>query len=442
MKHFQILFYLLSLSLSSWAQDTIHVTERAQFIIGSFQERKFEKINPLLDHEMSRVLGETGLEELWDAILMQFGEISKIYESSAEKKDTLFVTRTKVDFEKRSWFLKLVFNRENKISGFFIEPLTMPYEAPIYANLDAFYEYKKTIHDPKFPVDGILTLPKSKNRVPVIIILGGSGPTDKDLTIGSKRIYKDIAWGLASAGIAVFRFDKRTLTHARSIAAVSNFSIDDEYLKDTRLAIKMLKDQAEIDPNQIYVLGHSLGGHILPYLATKLKGVSGYIGFAANYSSLPDLMAYQADFLSKDLPEQQKEPYRQLKQKAIYARDRFSVNSPMDSLPDGLTAIYLQSLYHAAPNHHLRSLGKHRFLFIQCEKDYQVPNTELKRWQDSVKDTQASKTSFISLPLLNHLGCEELGEMGTGSYEKPGNVSIKLLDEIAQFVIVKKSNLH
>lgn len=442
MKHLLVILCLLTITPTSWAQDTAHVAQRAQFIIGSFQERKFEKINPLLDNEMKRVLGESGLEELWDAILMQFGEINKIYESNVEKKDTLFVTRTKVEFEKRSWYLKLVFNRENKISGFFIEPLIMPYEPPSYANLDAFYEYKKTIQDPKFPIDGILTLPKSKNRVPVIIILGGSGPTDKDLTIGSKRIYKDIAWGLASAGIAVFRFDKRTLTHAKSIAAVSNFSIDDEYLKDARLAIKMLKGQAEIDPNQIYVMGHSLGGHILPYLATKLKGVSGYIGFAANYSSLPALMAYQADFLSKDLPEQQKEPYKQLKQKAIYARDRFSLNSPMDSLPDGLTAIYLQSLYHAAPNNHLRSLGKHRFLFIQCEKDYQVPNTELKRWQDSVKDSQGSKTSFISLPLLNHLGCDELGEMSPGSYENPGNVSINLLNEIAQFVIVKKSKVH
>lgn len=437
MKHLLVILCLLTITPTSWAQDTAHVAQRAQFIIGSFQERKFEKINPLLDNEMKRVLGESGLEELWDAILMQFGEINKIYESNVEKKDTLFVTRTKVEFEKRSWYLKLVFNRENKISGFFIEPLTMPYEPPSYANLDAFYEYKKTIQDPKFPIDGILTLPKSKNRVPVIIILGGSGPIDKDLTIGSKRIYKDIAWGLASAGIAVFRFDKRTLTHAKSIAAVPNFSIDDEYLQDARLAIKMLKGQAEIDPNQIYVMGHSLGGHILPYLATKLKGVSGYIGFAANYSSLPALMAYQADFLSKDLPEQKKEPYRQLKQKAIYARDRFSLNSPMDSLPDGLTAIYLQSLYHAAPNNHLRSLEKHRFLFIQCEKDYQVPNTEHRRWQDSVKDTQASKTSFISLPLLNHLGCDELGEMGPGSYEKPGNVSSLLIKELEAFIKLK-----
>ena len=196
MKHLLVILCLLTITPTSWAQDTAHVAQRAQFIIGSFQERKFEKINPLLDNEMKRVLGESGLEELWDAILMQFGEINKIYESNVEKKDTLFVTRTKVEFEKRSWYLKLVFNRENKISGFFIEPLTMPYEPPSYANLYAFYEYKKTIQDPKFPIDGILTLPKSKNRVPVIIILGGSGPTDKDLTIGSKRIYKDIFWSV------------------------------------------------------------------------------------------------------------------------------------------------------------------------------------------------------------------------------------------------------
>jgi len=434
-----ILLFLCGFTKLSAQTKTI-AEEKAQTVILSMQQKQFASITPLLDYEMSRVLGENGLEELWDAFQMQFGELVKVHESVGELVDTLWVTRTKVDFEKKSWVLKIVFNKQAYISGLFIEPLKMPYQPPAYADESLFYEYKKTLADPNFPVDGLLSIPKKAKQIPVVIIVAGSGPNDKDLTIGSKRIYKDIAWGLASKGIAVFRFDKRTYTYGKELAQKADFNIDDEYTKDVQLAVKLLQAQAEIDPNQIYVLGHSLGGHLLPYVAGKVKGVKGFIGFGANYSGLPELMAYQADFLSQDLPAKQQEAYQELKQKALYARDRFSPNSPNDSLPDGLTAKYLLSLNQAAPKNHLKTLSKKPFLFIQGEKDYQVPTSELTKWQAAIYPMKNAKVSFISLENINHIGAEELGKMSPASYEKPGNVSPLLINEIAKFVLLKKAN--
>jgi dienelactone hydrolase len=440
MKSFRLftLFFLFASPI--WAQDTLDMKGNAQRVIAQFNARQFEQVNPLLDYEMRRVLGENGLEELWDAFQMQFGELVKVHESVGELVDTLWVTRTKVDFEKKSWVLKIVFNKQANIIGLFIEPLKMPYQSPVYADESLFYEYKKTLADPNFPVDGLLSIPKKAKQIPVVIIVAGSGPNDKDLTIGSKRIYKDIAWGLASKGIAVFRLDKRTYTYGKELAQKADFNIDDEYTKDVHLAVKLLQAQAEIDPNQIYVLGHSLGGHLLPYVAGKVKGVKGFIGFGANYSSLPELMAYQADFLSQDLPAKQQEAYQELKQKALYAKDRFSPNSPNDSLPDGLTANYLISLNKAAPKNHLKTLSKKPFLFIQGEKDYQVPTSELTKWQAAIYPMKNAKVSFISLENINHIGAEELGKMSPASYEKPGNVSPLLINEIAKFVLLKKAN--
>ncbi|MCG9880309.1 MAG: alpha/beta hydrolase [Bacteroidia bacterium] len=429
------LFFLFSFSFSVLAQPNFDANQKAQGVLSHFKNREFAKVNPLLDYEMRRVLGENGLEELWDALQMQFGEVLKVYESEGELVDTLWVTRTKVDFEKKSWMLKIVFNLQEKISGLFIEPLKMPYQPPSYADESLFYEYKKTLPDPKFPVEGLLTIPKKiAKQIPVVIIVAGSGPNDKDLTIGSKRIYKDIAWGLASKKIAVFRFDKRTLTHGKAMLGNTNFTIDDEYTKDVQLAVKLLQMQAEIDPNQIYVLGHSLGGHLLPYFASKIKGIRGFIGFGANYSGLPELMAYQADFLSKDLPKEQQRPYQMLKQKALYAKDRFSPNSPDDSLPDGLTAKYLLSLTHAGPQNYLKSISKKPFLLIQGEKDYQVPTSELLKWQKAFYTIKHAEVSYITLENINHIGAEELGKMSPASYEKPGNVSPLLINEVANFV--------
>ncbi|MFY8191298.1 MAG: DUF3887 domain-containing protein, partial [Bacteroidia bacterium] len=124
------LFFLFASPI--WAQDTLDMKGNAQRVIAQFNARQFEQVNPLLDYEMRRVLGENGLEELWDAFQMQFGELVKVHESVGELVDTLWVTRTKVDFEKKSWVLKIVFNKRANISGLFIEPLKMPYQPPAY----------------------------------------------------------------------------------------------------------------------------------------------------------------------------------------------------------------------------------------------------------------------------------------------------------------------
>lgn len=437
MKSFRLLMLFFFFASPIWAQDTLDIKANAQRIIAQFNARQFEQINAVLDYQMSRILGATGIEELWDGLNMQFGNVQQIKETTYQRTDTLFVSKTPVVFENKTWLLKIVFNLQGSISGLFLEPLKMPYQPPAYADESLFYEYKKTLADPNYPVDGLLSIPRKGKDFPVLIILAGSGPNDKDLTLGSKRIYKDIAWGLASKNIAVFRFDKRTYTHRNALANNPNFTIDDEYTQDLKLAIAMLQKQAEIDPNQIYVMGHSLGGHLLPYLAGKVKGIKGFIGLFANYSGLPELMVYQADFLSKVLPENKKLPYQELKQKALYAKDRFGPNSPHDSLPDGLTTKYLSSLNQAAPKNHLKNLRKKPFLFIQGEKDYQVPNSEMLKWQAALPLAKYSATSFVLLPNINHLGTDEPSEMGPANYEKPGNVSPLLIKEIGAFIKLK-----
>jgi hypothetical protein len=61
-------------------------------------------------------------------------------------------------------------------------------------------------------------------------LLGGSGPLDRDETIGRNKPLKDVAWGLASRGIVVLRFDKVTNAHATDPGDVEHFTLDDEYL--------------------------------------------------------------------------------------------------------------------------------------------------------------------------------------------------------------------
>ncbi|MDZ7606573.1 MAG: hypothetical protein U5K79_13515 [Cyclobacteriaceae bacterium] len=58
-----------------------------------------------------------------------------------------------------------------------------------------------------------MTLPKGKNSFPIVLFVHGSGPNDRDETIGPNKPFRDIAYGLAEKGIASLRYDKRTFVY-------------------------------------------------------------------------------------------------------------------------------------------------------------------------------------------------------------------------------------
>jgi hypothetical protein len=103
MKSFRLftLFFLFNSPI--WAQDTLDIKANAQKIIAQFKARQFEQINPILDYEMSRILEANGLEDLWDGINMQFGEVEQVKETTFKRIDSLFVSKTPVVFENKTW---------------------------------------------------------------------------------------------------------------------------------------------------------------------------------------------------------------------------------------------------------------------------------------------------------------------------------------------------
>jgi hypothetical protein len=87
-------------------------------------------------------------------------------------------------------------------------------------DIAAFDEHDVTLDG----VAGTLSLPSVTGPVPAVVLLSGSGAHDRDETIGRNKPLKDIAWGLASRGVAALRLDKVTMT-----AAPPGFTVYDEY---------------------------------------------------------------------------------------------------------------------------------------------------------------------------------------------------------------------
>ena len=105
-----------------------------------------------------------------------------------------------------------------------------------------------------FRMSGIVTLPRGGKNLPIVVLLHGSGPMDKDGTLGPNKIYRDIAWGLAANGIAVVRYDKRTRVYGKNSVPIGGMITPEiETVEDALSAVRLAKALPEVDTNRIFI---------------------------------------------------------------------------------------------------------------------------------------------------------------------------------------------
>src|SRR5206468_7559058 len=124
-----------------------------------------------------------------------------------------------------------------------------------------------------FTLAGTVSKPQSAAaaRLPAVILIGGSGPTDRDGVAFGIPILGEIAGALADAGFVVVRYDKRGI--GQSGGRTESASLAD-YAEDVRAAVKMLAERKDVDPKRIAVVGHSEGGLVALMTAAHEKKVA------------------------------------------------------------------------------------------------------------------------------------------------------------------------
>src|SRR5207253_362017 len=120
-----------------------------------------------------------------------------------------------------------------------------------------------------------------------------------------ERASLDVAWGLASQDIAVLRYEKRTKVYAASMRSVRDtLTVKEEAIDDALEAVALLRDRPEIDAQQIFVLGHSLGGYLAPRIASADPQIRGLIILAGSARPLEDVILDQMTYvLSLSMPD-------------------------------------------------------------------------------------------------------------------------------------------
>lgn len=427
--------FVLGLTIApTFAQN--NAADITQSVLTYFKTQQFDKIYTLQDATMKRYMDANQLEATWNSLIENYDTIQFINETIITQKDSFKITETKIDFVKKSFLFKLTINNKGEISGMYFLNTKLKYTPPDYINTLNFIETKIAVPAENIISEGVLSLPKPQQNVPLVIIVGGSGGTDKDGTLGPNKPYKDIAWALAAKGIAVYRYDKRTANPAnlKGIKNLNDFLLYEEYVEDLKNIVAYFSEDKRINPKQIFIAGHSQGGFMLPYFTKACPKINGVISLAGNYSNVVDLMAYQFKYLKQFLPDSaSKQAYDVMIKKAEYMKLNISSTQiNKDSMIPGLTMAYVKDMMTNGPEKLHFVLHKKPALFIQGERDYQVPMSEFELWKKAMQKSCCS--TFISYPKLNHLLMEGEGISKPTEYNKPNNVPEYVVDEIATWV--------
>jgi dienelactone hydrolase len=284
---------------------------------------------------------------------------------------------------------------------------------------------------------GTLTLPNGPGPFPAIVLVHGSGPQDQDETIGPNKPFKDIAWGLASRGIAVYRYTKRTQKYgAQSATDPHLLTVNDETINDARAALALVQHQPGINPEQVFLLGHSLGAYLAPRIATGNAVVAGIVVMGGNTKPIERVVIDQIHYLTNSGTSTAPEGDKQVAA-ARQAADQIESKD----LKPGDTVMFLGATTYGAYWLDLRSYNpmktaeklKIPILVLQGGRDYQVTTANYEDWQAALGRRPNVTLKFY--PDANHLFIDGTGASSPKEYDQPGHVDNAVIEAIATWLL-------
>ncbi|MEX1384109.1 alpha/beta hydrolase family protein [Lutibacter sp.] len=160
---------------------------------------------------------------------------------------------------------------------------------------------------------GTLTLPNKNGKFPLVILISGSGPQDRDESFMGHKPFLVLSDYLTRQGIGVLRFDDRG--HGNSTGNFGNATTED-FSKDVLSAIAYLKTRNDVDIKNIGLIGHSEGGIIAPLVANNSKDIAFMVLLASTGISGAELSVMQSKTL-RQFPVKDEVAYEKNTRRAI-----------------------------------------------------------------------------------------------------------------------------
>ncbi|MDZ4746390.1 MAG: alpha/beta fold hydrolase [bacterium] len=313
---------------------------------------------------------------------------------------------------------------------------TKPYS---YYSEDITFENKNA----GISLAGTLTLPKKDGVFPVVILISGSGPQNRDEELLGHKPFLVLSDYLTKNGIAVLRYDDRGTALSKGDFKTATSA---DFATDVESAISYLKTRKEINKKKIGLIGHSEGGLIAPMVASKSKDVAFIVLLAGTGIEGDQILLLQQKLIGKASGISEED----LQKNEIENRKTFDIANKsinLEQLNNDLTIYIMQSLKDNPNSKKPQGMSDEDFVKLQVkqianpwmqyfikynpapalekvkcpvlaingEKDLQVPPKEnLEAIEKALTKGGNKKVTIIELPNLNHL----FQECKTGSPEE------------------------
>jgi dienelactone hydrolase len=393
--------------------------------------RRFDAIVARFTPEMANGLPAPAVERAWSGVIAQAGPVKEVGRARSAPPPVPGITLVVVPIrlERMSLDLKVSIAGQ-KVAGLFFAPAESPpqsWNPPGYVDPAKFTDVAVTVGVLPIALGGTLSLPRGVEKAPAVVLIHGSGPNDRDETIGPNRPFRDIAEGLASRGIAALRYDKRTKVQPGLVTA----TVREETMDDAIAAVALLAERSEIDGRRIVIVGHSLGATLAPRIADGRNDIAGVVIMAGATRPLPLILVEQVEYITalkgpadetirKRIDEIKNEAARAM---AAKAGDTARVLAAPASYWVDLNA------YDPAATAAKLSLP---LLILQGGRDYQVTAANLQRFKSALADR--TNVTIREFPRLNHLFMDGDGKSRPEEYSKAGHVDAAVIEALAGFV--------
>ncbi len=404
-------------------------------LLDATTDGRFEDATKAFDPTMSKLLPPEALKQSWISISSQYGKYLGHDEPIVEKVAGSTLVRIPCRFEQGSLEAKISVNTSNKIQGYFIANAGK-YRSPSYVKPETFVTEEIEVGKGLLKLPGTLTIPKGEGRFPGVVLVQGSGPSDRDETVGPNKPFRDLAEGLASRGIAVVRYEKRTKEHPLAVAlTISSLTVKEETVADAAEAASLLRSHTKIDPDKIYVVGHSLGGWMLPRIYEAGKPIAGLVSLAGSARPLEDLILEQVEYLAAGdgkVTDEEKEQIEKIREQVMLVKSpELTKKTSASKLPLSVPARYWLDLRgYDAPK--LAREIPSRWLMLQGDRDYQVIDKDLAAWEAGLNGHPDA--TIKRYPKLNHLFMAGEGPCLPSEYYREANVDEAVILDIAQWI--------
>lgn len=414
--------------------------------VTALSQEKWSAVEARFDARMKAALPRDKLAAVWQQIVAQAGAFKNIKVIQVVEKQGYHIAVVTCAFANADLDAKVVLDEKGNIAGLFFAPSAAAHASSASAWKDAPYVHPSAFHEQAVtvgagtatPLSGTLSVPNRQGPFPALVLVQGSGPEDQDETIGPNKPFKDLAQGLASDGIVVLRYEKRTHVYPARFSVSAQYTVRQETTDDAERAVALLSTLPEVDKKHIYLLGHSLGGTLAPRIAAQDPQIAGIVLMAASARPLEKVAVEQLKYIAA-LPGN---PYQDAMQQQIVAAEKAErqIESPalrpsdqINFLGAQIPGSYFLDLRNYNPVDTAARL-KIPILVLQGGHDYQVTAADYALWRKGLASDPSA--TFHYYPDLTHLflPAPNSGPASPADYANAGHVAPEVITGIANWI--------